>query len=320
VSNRPLATLSLDLDNLWAYLKTKGDESWRHYPSYLNIFVPQALAILAERQLKITFFIVGQDATMPEHRDVLRQIALQGHEIANHSFHHDPCLSSLTKAEIEAEVTSAEEAIFGTTGVRPVGFRGPGFSWSPALFGVLAQRGYFYESTLFPTFIGPLARWYYSWRAQPSTESLIRRTDLFGSFKEGFTSLKPYRWCLEDNRSLLELPVTTMPWTRMPFHVSYLMALASLSPVLMRRYFKAALSACYWSNTSPHLLLHPTDLLGIDKARQLSFLPGMSLPSDRKAHLFKLALDFLQERFDIISMKMFAERLQGVDLPSKDLK
>ena len=65
------APLSLDLDNKWSYLKTHGDESWQAFPSYLETIVPRALAVLEERGLLITWFIVGKDAAMPEHRDVL---------------------------------------------------------------------------------------------------------------------------------------------------------------------------------------------------------------------------------------------------------
>jgi peptidoglycan/xylan/chitin deacetylase (PgdA/CDA1 family) len=60
----PLADLSLDLDNKWSYLKTRGDESWITHPSYLDLVVPFFLSILKKHQLKITVFVVGQDAVI----------------------------------------------------------------------------------------------------------------------------------------------------------------------------------------------------------------------------------------------------------------
>lgn len=30
------ASISLDLDNLWSYLKIHGDDGWRSFPSYLD--------------------------------------------------------------------------------------------------------------------------------------------------------------------------------------------------------------------------------------------------------------------------------------------
>ena len=61
---KPIASLSLDLDNLWSYMKTRGDESWTEFPTYLDAIVPRALAFFAERNLKITWFIVGKDASV----------------------------------------------------------------------------------------------------------------------------------------------------------------------------------------------------------------------------------------------------------------
>ena len=58
----PLASISLDLDNLWSYMKTHGDAGWESLPSYLDVVVPRILQLLDELDLKITFFIVGQDA------------------------------------------------------------------------------------------------------------------------------------------------------------------------------------------------------------------------------------------------------------------
>jgi Polysaccharide deacetylase len=56
-----IASISLDLDNQWSYMKIHGDEGWDQYPSYLSIFVPHVLDVLDELNLKITFFIVGKD-------------------------------------------------------------------------------------------------------------------------------------------------------------------------------------------------------------------------------------------------------------------
>src|SRR5207247_3722532 len=87
---RPIASLSLDLDNKWSYLKTHGDPEWERLPSYLDVVVPRVLDILKARNLTITVFIVGQDAALDKNRELLRAIAAAGHEIGNHSFHHAP--------------------------------------------------------------------------------------------------------------------------------------------------------------------------------------------------------------------------------------
>ena len=39
----PIASLSLDLDNKWSYMKTHGDPGWEGFPSYLDTVVPRFL-------------------------------------------------------------------------------------------------------------------------------------------------------------------------------------------------------------------------------------------------------------------------------------
>ncbi|MGZ0174718.1 MAG: hypothetical protein ACKVHE_34900 [Planctomycetales bacterium] len=62
--SKPIASLSLDLENKWSYMKTHGDAGWASFPSYLDIVVPRFIDFLNKRDLKITVFIVGQDAAM----------------------------------------------------------------------------------------------------------------------------------------------------------------------------------------------------------------------------------------------------------------
>src|SRR5437660_258089 len=44
---KPLASLSLDLDNKWSYLKTHGDAGWDRYPTSLTLAVPPVRAFPA---------------------------------------------------------------------------------------------------------------------------------------------------------------------------------------------------------------------------------------------------------------------------------
>lgn len=308
---KPRATLSLDLDNQWSYQKTHGDPGWESLPSYLSIVVPRVLEFLRQRDLKITWFIVGQDAERAADRDVLRQITAAGHEVGNHSYHHEPWLHLYSESEIEAELERAEVAIESATGVRPTGFRGPGFSLSPAVLRVLARRGYRYDASTFPTFLGPLARAYYFAQSKGlSAAERRKRAQLFGTFAEGFRPLRPYRW-LTDAGSMLEVPVTTMPVFKSPIHVSYLLYLACFSPALARLYWSIALRMCVWTHTELSLLLHPLDFLGGDDVQALDFFPAMNLPGARKVELVGEFIDMLTRRFDVGPMGEFADEVGG---------
>ncbi len=309
-AGKPLANLSLDLDNQWAYMKTNGETGWETFPSYLDVVVPRLLEMLERHQLKITFFVVGQDAALEKNRAALASIAAAGHEIANHSFHHEPWLHLYSQADIEAEIAKAEDAIEGATGVRPTGFRGPGFSLSKAVLDTLKKRGYQYDGSTFPTFIGPLARAYYFLNAKLTPEEREKRKALYGTLADGLRPLTPYTWRL-DGGELVVLPVSTIPIARVPFHLSYIMFLARYSPWLARTYFKSALTMCRLRGVEPSVLLHPLDALGGDDMPELSFFPGMTLASKLKLELLDDALATLARRYTVLPMGEYARRVQA---------
>lgn len=308
-SARPTASMSLDLDNKWSYMKVHGDPGWELYPSYLDVVVPRVLGILDRLQLKTTFFIVGQDAARPENENALASLTGAGHEVGNHSFNHEPWLHLYSEAEVEAEIARTEDAIAAATGMRPRGFRGPGFSFSPTVLEVLKRRGYEYDASTFPTYLGPVARAYYFLTARMSADERAKRNHLFGKLSEGLRPLKPYFWQVPSG-PLLEIPVTTMPVFKVPFHLSYILFLASFTELAARTYFRTALGACKLAGVEPSLLLHPLDFLGGDDVPELKFFPAMSLPGGQKARLAEGLLDIYRQQFDVVAMSVHADRIK----------
>lgn len=305
---RPVASISLDLDDLWTYLRTRGDPAWESRPSYLGLFMPRMLDLLGRLDLRITFFVVGFDATREANAPHLRALAERGHEVGNHSFWHECWLQRYSASRLDEEIARAHEALYAATGQAPVGFRGPGFSWSPELFEALARRGYLYDASTLPTFLGPLARLYFLASAKLSPEERAERAALFGAFRDGFRPNRPYTWQLAGQRRLVEVPVTTLPVVRTPFHMSYLLYLSRFSTALMRGYLRLALSACRTFGVEPSFLVHPLDLLGGDDVTQLGFFPGMDLTSARKTALVAEVLGVLREQFDLVTVRAHAER------------
>lgn len=303
------ASVSLDADDLWAYLRTHGDAAWERRPSYLPAFFPQVLDLLDEVGLRITFFVVGFDAARDENAGGLRAVVERGHEVGNHSYAHEVWLHEYSEAQLDDDVARAEEAITAASGQRPTGFRGPGFSWSPTLLNVLARRGYRYDASTLPTYIAPLARLYFLAHSSLSAEEKAQRGALFGSFGDGRRPVRPYQWDLGAGRTLLEIPVTTIPGVKVPFHMSYLLYLARYSTALMSAYLRTAVAACSLAGVGPSFLLHPLDILGAEHAPGLSFFPGMDLPAGRKVELFRRVMRTLGEHFDLVPMGVHAERL-----------
>lgn len=304
---KPTACISMDLDNQWSYMKTHGDKGWQALPTYLDLLIPHVVEILERLGLKITFFIVGKDAAQNTNQDAIRLITETGHDVGNHSYSHEPWLHHYSKSQIRKEILDTEDQIIRITGQKPSGFRGPGFSWSADVLEVLSENQYLYDASSFPTYLGPLARLYYFWTSELDDEEKKKREGLFGSFRDGLRPLKPHLWELPSGRTLLEIPVTTIPVVKTPFHLSYLLYLSRFSLLLMEYYLSLSLLMCKITKTPPSFLLHPLDLLGRDKAPGLDFFPGMDIDSSRKADLFTTVIRRLSKSFRLTDMKTFAE-------------
>lgn len=311
MSDRPLCSISLDVDDLWSYMKIRGDERWKGRPSYLPSFLPMALDTLESLGLRITFFVVGFDATVESNAAPLAELVARGHEVGNHSFEHESWLHLYSRAQLEEEIEKAEAAIVALTGQRPRGFRGPGYSWSETLLEVLADRDYLYDASTLPTYLGPLARAYYFATAGKGMSRTPERRTLFGTFRDGLRPVGAYEWALRNGKSLLEIPVTTMPGIKAPFHFSYVLFLARKSEKLAFAYLRTALAICRASGVEPSFLLHPLDLMGSDEVHELAFFPGMDLPSRRKRELFTKALTILGEEHTPVTMAAHARAIRA---------
>ncbi len=301
MSNKPRMTLSLDLDNQWTYMKTHGNPDWESYPSYLDTCVPRILEFLKQRDIKITFFVVGQDAAREENHDALAQLSAAGHEIANHSFNHEPWLHLYSPEQLNEEFQKAEDAIELATGVRVRGFRGPGFSLSTSTLNTIQSRGYDYDATAFPNVLNPLARAYFFSKSQLSDEEKEQRKALFGTFSDALRPVKPYQWNL-DQGELIELPVTTMPVFKTPIHFSYLVYLGSYSKALANLYTRMSIAMCRLTGTEPSLLLHPLDFMGHEDKTGLEFFPAMSMSVDTKLELMDGFFTMLTKSFEPLAI------------------
>jgi peptidoglycan/xylan/chitin deacetylase (PgdA/CDA1 family) len=83
---------------------------------------PRLLDILKERGIKATFFVVGKNVA--EYPEIVRRMANEGHEIANHSWSH-PTLTQLGSEGIRKQIENTNDAILKVTGKRPVLMRPP---------------------------------------------------------------------------------------------------------------------------------------------------------------------------------------------------
>ncbi len=140
---------------------------------------------------------------------------------------------------------------------------------------------------------------------------------LFGSARDGLQPLKPYRW-VAGPQTLIEIPVTTMPLTRVPIHLSYVLYLAGPSPRAALAYFSAALRMCSLRGVQPSILMHPLDFLGVDDVDSLQFFPGMQLTGARKRETVTRCLELFADRFRVVPLRDHAAEIsQSPSVPTR---
>jgi peptidoglycan-N-acetylglucosamine deacetylase len=138
-----------------------------------------------------------------------------------------------------------------------------------------------------------------------SPEEKEKRKKLFGKFSDGLQSLKPYRWQIGE-RSLIEIPVTTLPVFKTPIHASYVIYLSTFSKTLARTYWKTAIEMCRATGTELSLLLHPLDFLSGEDAPELKFFPAMNLPADEKLEFLSEILEIFAGKFEVVNLSRHA--------------
>ncbi len=99
----------------------------------------QLLEALKKANVPATFFVVGKMAD--RYPQLVRQIAQQGHELANHTYNH-PNLSRLDEREVIGELDQTRDVIERLTGQRTILYRPPGGDYNRRTVQAAKRAGY----------------------------------------------------------------------------------------------------------------------------------------------------------------------------------
>ncbi len=125
-------------------------------PPRFDRAIEPLLTVLAERQARATFFVVGE--LVPQYASQLRDLAEAGHEIGLHGFTHQHVLDLGPKLFAD-QIRRGLETLGEHVGVAPAGFRAPFCSvtnktpWAPE---ILSDAGFVYSSSVMPAW-NPIA-------------------------------------------------------------------------------------------------------------------------------------------------------------------
>lgn len=312
------ATLSLDLDDLWAYRASFGLPAAA--ASLLPLAIARYLRLMGDHGLQGTVFVVGRDAERPALKPLLAELASAGHELGNHSHAHAADLQAWPAARQRDDLARAHAAIAAAGGRAPVGFRGPAFQASAGLLQTVQALGYRYDSSMFPNALAGLARRWQARRARALGSAVQPAAGAHGAGAVHRLPLAPWAWDLPGG-GLVEVPITTLPGLRLPLHGTYLQHLADHSPATARAFLRGALALCAARGVAPHYLLHATDFVGCEDGFEVGFLPGMRRPWRAKVALLDRLLGHLRKRFAPTTLAHYVARIGPADsLPRRDAR
>jgi polysaccharide deacetylase family protein (PEP-CTERM system associated) len=144
---------TVDLEDWYQGLTStnRQPERWPAYEARLAENTEHLLALLGERGVRATFFVLGPVAE--QYPDLVRQIDAAGHELAVHGYWHQR-VDRLDPERFAGELDRAVQALSPLASQPVVGHRAPYFSiddhslWA---LEVLSESGFRYDSSFFPT-------------------------------------------------------------------------------------------------------------------------------------------------------------------------
>ncbi|HVH45845.1 MAG TPA: polysaccharide deacetylase family protein [Labilithrix sp.] len=213
-----LAAVSVDLDEIHHYFEIHGLTAPEEAATLVYDVAIDRLRGLADAgRFPLTLFAIGRDLERRASRERLAEAASEGHEIANHSFDHRYDLVRLGRAEITRQIDRGSAAIAQACGVRPVGFRAPGYTITDEVFEVLADLGIAYDSSVFPCPAYWMAKvaaiGLISLRGRKS-RSIVDTPNVLRAPTQPYRAGKPY-W--KTGSGMLEIPVQVTRGPRLPF-------------------------------------------------------------------------------------------------------
>ncbi len=132
------------------YFEARGDIIWE-VPTKEKIialsfddgpnpkYTPEILDLLQQYHARATFFVIG--SRVEQYPDLAKREVREGHEIANHTFHHSR-IRKLSPEELREEIEKTGATIASVTGQTPHLFRPPGGYYDETIVNTAKEAGY----------------------------------------------------------------------------------------------------------------------------------------------------------------------------------
>jgi len=268
---------------------------------------PERFAELLDRKsVPGTFFVVGEDLDDGPSAMAIAELFRLGHELGSHGFTGDRDLARKPPAAARFEIERGAAAIERLVGRKPAGFRAAGATLSADLLGVLEDEGFLYDASVHPS---PALWLHRAMRRRIHRAETGERPNAPGLL---LAPREPYRPSHRDpyrrgSSKLVELPVATVPVSRLPFSGAFLVsvpkpATAALYRAVRFRDFLAV-------ELQGYDLLDESD--GASPALS-SRRRDLRIPAAAKRQRISELLDWLRDDFEVVTLEEAAARLAPV--------
>lgn len=139
---------TVDLEDWYQGIGLEASQ-WDSFEKRIHIGHDKLLNLFSKKGVKATYFILGK--LIEEHPELIKEIIAEGHEIACHTYSHQPIYAMEPEA-FRKEIQLCKSLI-GGLGSKYTGFRAPFFSidnrslWA---LDILAEEGFIYDSSIYP--------------------------------------------------------------------------------------------------------------------------------------------------------------------------
>jgi len=145
--------MTIDVEDYFqveAFASTIDRRDWDHLPRRVERNTERLLDILAEDEVRATFFMLAWVAQRCP--GLVRRVVADGHELASHGLDHTR-VDRQTPEAFRADARQSKHILEDLGGAHVRGYRAPTFSigrtttWAHA---ILAEEGYLYSSSVYP--------------------------------------------------------------------------------------------------------------------------------------------------------------------------
>jgi len=283
-----VCSVSVDLDEIACYAAIHGLAPATECHAVYDLALARIRDFAAAVAVPLTLFVIARDLDREQNVVGLRRAVSDGHEIGNHSLDHWYDLTLRERSVQTRQLVEANDRILARLGVRPEGFRAPGYTMNDQLMSVLRETGFSYDSSVFPC-----PPYYAAKAATLLGMKLFRRVSrsVLDSPKVLRAPTVPYRsgepyWAR--GAGLLELPIQVAGPLRLPFIGT---SLTLLGPTFAGLLTRSLLGAPFIN-----LELHGIDFLeAADVPQALRALqPDLRVPLARKLRVLRAVVEILR--------------------------